>query len=77
MASAAITVFREVLTLRVASGILPAIFLKFGSHNFKIFTQFHDLSSVHTSQIGVVILVTPKQEVERKSEWFCGMKFLL
>ena len=27
------------------------------------------------SQIGVVILVTPEQEVERKSEWFCGVKF--
>ena len=38
------------------------------------------LRSVHTfhdfwSQIGVVILVTPKQEVERKSKWFCGVKF--
>ena len=22
-----------------------------------------------------MILVTPKQEMERKSEWFCGMKF--
>ena len=28
-----------------------------------LFTHFHDFSS----QIGVVILVTPKQEVERKS----------
>ena len=27
------------------------------------------------SQIGVVVLVTPKQEVERKSEWFCGVIF--
>ena len=26
-------------------------------------------------KIGVVILVTPKQEVERKSEWFCGVNF--
>ena len=38
------------------------------------------LRSVHTfswfwSQIGVVILVTPKQEMERKSEWFCGVNF--
>ena len=24
-----------------------------------------------------MILVTPKQEVERKSEWFCGVKFFL
>ena len=23
-----------------------------------------------------MILVTPKQEMERKSEWFCGVKFL-
>ena len=34
-------------------------------------THFHDF----WSQIGVVILVTPKQEVERKSEWFCGVNF--
>ena len=33
--------------------------------------MFHDF----WSQMGVVILVTPKQEVERKSEWFCGVKF--
>ena len=38
------------------------------------------LRSVHTfwiilSQIGVVILVTPKQEMGRKSEWFCGVNF--
>ena len=36
-----------------------------------LFTHFHDF----WSQIGVVILVTPKQEMERKSEWFCGVKF--
>ena len=35
-----------------------------------LFTHFHDF----WSQFGVVILVTPKQEVERKSEWFCGVK---
>ena len=33
------------------------------------------LRVVSGTQIGVVILVTPKQEVERKSEWFCGGKF--
>ena len=44
------------------------------------------LRSVHTilsfftlsffrSQIKVVILVTPKQEMKQKSEWFCGVKF--
>ena len=38
------------------------------------------LRSVHTfswflSRMGVVILVTPKQEMERKSEWFCGVMF--
>ena len=38
---------------------------------FDLFTHFHDF----WSQIGVVILVTPKQEMERKSEWFCGVKF--
>ena len=36
-----------------------------------LFTHFHDFSS----QIGVVILVTPKQEVEWKNEWFYGVKF--
>ena len=36
-----------------------------------LFTHFHDF----WSQIGVVILVTPKQEMERKSEWFCGVNF--
>ena len=40
-----------------------AIFLKICSH-------FHEFRN----QIGVVILVTPKQEMERKSEWFCGVK---
>ena len=33
-----------------------------------LFTRFQDF----LSQIGVVILVTPKQEMERKSECFCG-----
>ena len=37
-----------------------------------LFTHFHDF----WSQIGVVILVTPKQEEERKSEWFYGVNFL-
>ena len=36
-----------------------------------LFTYFHDF----WSQIRVVVLVTPYQEVERKSEWFCGVKF--
>ena len=41
-----------------------------GADFFKgLFTHFHDF----WSQIGVVILVTPKQEMERKSEWFCGV----
>ena len=40
------------------------LFLKICSHIFMIF-----------SQIGVVILVTLKQEVERKSEWLCGVIF--
>ena len=34
------------------------------------FIQFYDFSS----QIGDVILVTLKQEVERKREWFSGVK---
>ena len=38
-----------------------------------LFPHFHDF----WSQIGVVILVTPKQEGERKSECFCRVKFLL
>ena len=38
---------------------------------YDLFTYFHDF----WSQIGVVILVTPKQEMERKSEWFCGVNF--
>ena len=37
-----------------------------------LFTHFHDF----WSPIGVTILVTPKEEVERKSEWFCGVKFI-
>ena len=41
-------------------------FLKICSHIFMIFWR----------QIGEVILVPPKQEVERKSEWFCGVKFV-
>ena len=36
---------------------------------YDLFTHFHDF----LSQFGVVILVTPKQEMERKSEWFCGV----
>ena len=38
---------------------------------FKICLHIHDF----WSQIGVVILVTPKQEMERKSKWFCGVNF--
>ena len=36
-----------------------------------LFTYFYDFGS----QMGVVILVTPKQEVEQKSKWFCGVNF--
>ena len=31
--------------------------------------------SCYVSYEFIVILVTAKQEVERKSEWFCGVKF--
>ena len=27
------------------------------------------------SQIVVLVLVTPKQEVEQNGDWFCGVKF--
>ena len=37
---------------------------------FILFTHFYEF----WSQIGVVILITPKQEVERKSERFSGVK---
>ena len=40
------------------------LFFKICSHIFMIL-----------SQIGVVILVTPKHEMERKSERFCGVNF--
>ena len=43
-----------------------------GVLSYDLFTNFHDF----WSQIGVVILVTPKQEVERKSEWFYCVIFL-
>ena len=52
--------------LRVVSGILWA--MSFFSRSV---THFHDF----WSQIGVVILVTSEQEMERKSEWFCRVKF--
>ena len=41
------------------------LFFKICSHIFMIFEV----------EIGIVILVTPKQEIERKSEWFCGVYF--
>ena len=31
--------------------------------------------TIQRFQFGVVISVTPKQEMERKSDWFCGVKF--
>ena len=37
-----------------------------------LFTHFNDF----WSQIRVVILITPKQEMQRTSEWFCGVNFL-
>ena len=40
-----------------------AVFFRICSHIFDFW-----------SQIRIVILVTPKQNVERKSEWFCGMR---
>ena len=46
----------------VVSGILPAMFFLRPVQTFSWFWI----------QIGVVILVTPKQEVERKTEWFWG-----
>ena len=52
-------------SLGVVFGILPAMFFKICSH------IFHDF----WNQIGVVILVTPKQEMERKSECFFGVNF--
>ena len=52
-------------SLWVVSGIFPAMFFS------DLFTHFLDF----WSQIGVVILVTPKQEMERKSECFCGVNF--
>ena len=53
---------------------IQRIWIVLGRCLFKdLFTYFHDF----WSQIGVVILVTPKQEVERKSEWFCGVNFFL
>ena len=36
-----------------------------------LFTHFHDF----WSHFWVVILVTPKHELERKREWCCGVKF--
>ena len=56
---------RHLINSRLSSqpAIIALLFLQF--------THFHDF----WSQIGVVILVTPKQEVERKSEWFCGVIF--
>ena len=36
-----------------------------------LFTHFNDF----WSQIEVVILVTSKQEIKRKSKWFCGVQF--
>ena len=40
-----------------------------------IFGQSARYIHVFSSQIGVVILVTPKQEVDKKIEWFCGEIF--
>ena len=41
-----------------------------------LFTHFLDFwSQIGRNRNVVVILVTPKQEVERKSEWYCGVKF--
>ena len=57
-----------------ARQIRRSLFLRFKEFELLercLFPYFHDF----WSQIGVVILVTPKQEVERKSKWFCGVKF--
>ena len=55
----------RVLQLKEFELLWGAVFFK------DLFTHFHD----SWSQIGVMILVTPKPEVERKSEWFCSVKF--
>ena len=52
--------------LWVVSGILSAMFFF-----YDLFTRYHNF----WSQISVVFSVTPKQETERKSEWFCGVSF--
>ena len=57
---------------RIFSGNLPGMFFYWRAVLFKdLFAHFHDFYC----QIGVVILVTPKQEVERKRESFCGVNF--
>ena len=45
--------------------------LNWGADFLSYVCKFYDVSS----QIGVMILVTPKQEVEQKSESFCGLNF--
>ena len=47
--------------------------LYWGAVFFKMFTHFH----VFWSQIGVVIVVTPKQEMERKASGFAAWNFFL
>ena len=52
-------------SLRVVSGISSGYVFLRSVHTFSWFLK----------STGVVILVTPKQEMERKSEWFCGVNF--
>ena len=66
----------------IAAIIGDIVFFFYNSKNLNCNGTLYFLRSVHTfssvgSQIGVVILVTSKQEMERKSEWFCGVKFFL
>ena len=57
--------------------LIAALIFSAGYYCARIFLQFKEFELYWGALncIGVVILVTPKQEVERKSEWFCGVKF--
>ena len=64
-----------ILSRHLGYNLGAIVFLQFKELNCFVVLICSHIFMIFGSQIEVMILVTPKQEVGRKSEWFCGVKF--
>ena len=59
----------------IAGAIIGLLMVFYNSKNLNCIEALSFFKICSHIFIGVVNLVTPKQEVEQKSEWFSGVKF--